>query len=73
MQRVLRIALPKERLQKLTAGERSLFLLEGHVSNQINALWKLVCRRRERGNERPGSGKGVGGPDPDRRAAACDD
>src|SRR6266545_1953892 len=42
MLRVIRVALPKEQLQKLAAGERSLFLLLGYVSNQINALWKLV-------------------------------
>lgn len=39
---ITRIALPKEKLQKLTAGERGLFLLLGYASNQINALWKLV-------------------------------
>jgi hypothetical protein len=42
MLRIMRIALPKEHLQKLTAGERSLFLLLGYASNQINTLWKLV-------------------------------
>jgi hypothetical protein len=42
MMNITRIALPKEQLQKLTDGERSLFLLLGHSSNQINALWKLV-------------------------------
>ena len=40
--RITRIALPKEKLNKLTAEERSLFLLLGYASNQINALWKLV-------------------------------
>jgi hypothetical protein len=39
---ITRIALPKEKLQKLTTGERSLFLLLGYASNQINTLWKLV-------------------------------
>jgi hypothetical protein len=39
---ITRIALPKEKLQKLTSGERSLFLLLGYASNQINTLWKLV-------------------------------
>jgi hypothetical protein len=39
---ILRVALPKEQLLKLSAGERSLFLLLGYSSNQINALWKLV-------------------------------
>lgn len=42
MQKITRIALPKEQLQKLTAVERSLFLLLGHASNQINSLWKLI-------------------------------
>ena len=42
MLKIARVALPKEQLQKLTAGERSLFLLLGYASNQINALWKLV-------------------------------
>jgi hypothetical protein len=41
MSKVIRIALPKEQLQKLSADERSLFLLLGYVSNQINTLWKL--------------------------------
>jgi hypothetical protein len=40
--KITRVALPKEKLQKLTAGERSLFLLLGYASNQINTLWKLV-------------------------------
>ena len=40
--KITRIALPKEKLRKLTAGERSLFLLLGYASNQINTLWKLV-------------------------------
>jgi hypothetical protein len=39
---ILRVALPKEQLLKLSASERSLFLLLGYSSNQINALWKLV-------------------------------
>ena len=42
MLKITRIALPKEQLQKLTASERSLFLLLGYASNQINTLWKLV-------------------------------
>ena len=40
--KITRIALPKEQMQRLTASERSLFLLLGYASNQINALWKLV-------------------------------
>jgi hypothetical protein len=43
MAKITRIALPKELLQKLTAGERSLFLILGYASNQINTLWKLRC------------------------------
>lgn len=42
MLKIARVALPKEQLQKLTVAERSLFLLLGHASNQINTLWKLV-------------------------------
>jgi hypothetical protein len=40
--KITRVALPKEKLQELTAGERSLFLLLGYASNQINTLWKLI-------------------------------
>jgi hypothetical protein len=32
----------KEVLDKMTTEERSLFLLLGYASNQVNALWKLV-------------------------------
>src|SRR6516164_7433439 len=42
MAKITRIALPKEQLLKLSAAERSLFLLLGYASNQINTLWKLV-------------------------------
>jgi hypothetical protein len=42
MPKITRIALPKDQLQKLSAAERSLFLLLGYASNQINTLWKLV-------------------------------
>src|SRR6266849_8368750 len=42
MLKITRVALPKEQLLKLTAGERSLFLLLGYASNQMNALWKMV-------------------------------
>src|SRR5215470_3737342 len=52
MPKITRIALPKEQLQKLTAGERSLFLLLGYASNQINTLWKLVVvATNERGKD----------------------
>jgi hypothetical protein len=42
MLKITRIALPKEQLLKLSTDERSLFLLLGYASNQINTLWKLV-------------------------------
>jgi hypothetical protein len=50
---IARIALPKEHLQKLTAGERSLFLLLGYASNQINTLWKLVIVTTNEGTKDP--------------------
>jgi hypothetical protein len=53
MQKITRIALPKEQLQKLTAGERSLFLLLGYASNQINALWKLIIVATNEGTKDP--------------------
>jgi hypothetical protein len=39
---VLRLPMTKEILAKMTPEERSLFLLLGYASNQVNALWKLV-------------------------------
>lgn len=51
--KITRIALPKEKLQKLTARERSLFLLLGYASNQINALWKLVVVATNEGGKDP--------------------
>ncbi len=51
--KITRIALPKEQLQKLTAPERSLFLLLGYASNQINALWKLVVVATNEGTKDP--------------------
>jgi hypothetical protein len=39
---ILRLPMTKETLQRMTAEERSLFLLLGYASNQVNALWKLV-------------------------------
>ena len=39
---VLRIAVTKDDLLKMTAEERSLFLLLGYASNQVNPLWKLI-------------------------------
>jgi len=53
MLKIARIALPKEQLQKLTIGERSLFLLLGSASNQINALWKLVVVATNEGMKDP--------------------
>ena len=51
MLKITRIALPKEQLQKLTASERSLFLLLGYASNQINTLWKLVVVATNQGTK----------------------
>jgi hypothetical protein len=53
MLKITRIALPKEQLQKLTVAERSLFLLLGYASNQINALWKLVVVATNPGTKDP--------------------
>jgi hypothetical protein len=53
MLKITRVALPKEQLQKLTAGERSLFLLLGHASNQINTLWKLIIVATNEGTKDP--------------------
>jgi hypothetical protein len=39
---ILRLPMPKETLAKMTPDERSLFLLLGYASNQVNVLWKLV-------------------------------
>jgi hypothetical protein len=69
MVKITRIALPKEQLQKLTASERSLFLLSGHASNQINALWKLIVVATNERAKEPVR-KGLGGSDPDLRADA---
>jgi hypothetical protein len=51
--KITRITLPKEKMQELTAGERSLFLLLGYASNQINALWKLVIVATNEGTKDP--------------------
>jgi hypothetical protein len=51
--KITRIALPKEKLQTLTAEERSLFLLLGYASNQINTLWKLVVVATNEGRKDP--------------------
>jgi hypothetical protein len=42
MLEVLRLPMTKEVLGKMTPEERSLFLLLGYASNQVNTLWKLV-------------------------------
>jgi hypothetical protein len=39
---ILRLPMTKETLAKMTPEERSLFLLLGYASNQVNVLWKLV-------------------------------
>lgn len=39
---ILRLPMPKDTLAKMTPEERSLFLLLGYASNQVNVLWKLV-------------------------------
>ena len=39
---ILRLPMPKETLSKMTSEERSLFLLLGYASNQVNLMWKLV-------------------------------
>jgi hypothetical protein len=39
---ILRLPMTKEILEKMTTEERGLFLLLGHASNQVNALWKVV-------------------------------
>src|ERR1700736_1371840 len=39
---VLRFGVTKEHLLKMTKEERTLFLLLGYASNQVNALWKLI-------------------------------
>ena len=39
---ILQLPMPKDTLAKMTPEERSLFLLLGYASNQVNLLWKLV-------------------------------
>ena len=39
---ILRLEMTKDILDKMTSEERGLFLLLGHASNQVNALWKVV-------------------------------
>jgi hypothetical protein len=42
MLEILQLPMPKDTLAKMTSEERSLFLLLGYASNQVNLLWKLV-------------------------------
>ena len=69
MLKITRIALPKEQLQKLTASERSLFLLLGYASNQINTLWKLVVVAANQGTK-DAVEEGIWRQTPDFRAAS---
>lgn len=39
---VLRLKFGKQELLKMTPEERAMFLLLGHLSNQVNVLWKIV-------------------------------
>src|SRR5262245_27696849 len=41
-----RAKLPKNRLQRLPAEDRTLFFLLGHLSNEINVLQKLMLMMR---------------------------
>jgi hypothetical protein len=43
---ILQLSMPKETLAKMTTEERSLFLLLGYASNQVNLLWKQVIRHQ---------------------------
>ncbi len=45
---VMRIGLTKEHLLKMTPQERSLFLLLGYTSNQVNVLWKIIIAATNR-------------------------
>jgi hypothetical protein len=42
MLHILQLPMPKDTLAKMPPEERSLFLLLGYASNQVNVLWKLV-------------------------------
>jgi hypothetical protein len=50
---VMRIGLTKEHLLKMKPEERSLFLLLGYGSNQVNVLWKLVIEMTNRNPSNP--------------------
>jgi hypothetical protein len=39
---ILRLGVTKDLLRSTAKEERALFLVLGHASNQVNALWKLV-------------------------------
>jgi len=53
MLHILQLPMPKETLAKMTPEERSLFLLLGYVSNQVNVLWKLVIIATNQTPENP--------------------
>jgi hypothetical protein len=48
---VLRIGLGKPELLKMTPEERGMFLLLGHLSNQVNVLWKTVIVAQQAAKE----------------------
>jgi hypothetical protein len=50
---ILRIPITKADLLKMPVAERSLFLLLGHASNQVNALWKMVIIATNPSNRDP--------------------
>jgi len=50
---ILRIPITKANLLKMSPAERSLFLLLGYASNQVNALWKLVIIATNSTNRNP--------------------
>jgi hypothetical protein len=53
MLHILQLPMPKETLAKMTPEERSLFLLLGYASNQVNLLWKLVIIATNQAPENP--------------------
>ncbi len=50
---ILQLPMPKETFAKMTPEERSLFLLLGYASNQVNVLWKLVIIATNQTPENP--------------------
>ena len=53
MLEILRIPISKADLLKMPAAERSLFLLLGYASNQVNTLWKLIIIATNPSNRDP--------------------